>query len=248
MGIEVLPETCAPIVDALDIAVHDVGDGLEVAVLVGQRPSDEGALSLEMHGVELHGAASQVFDGLEELVEALRMLGARTPKTETVHEAHVLGLGDGRGRAVDDASLGKAALQLHNGGGRFGALGLVLGIEHGLAVLVELDVLGLIACVENDMRQTKQMTETFVRECTNTSCCNDRGRHCTQARIQPNRTQNDDVHAALSPSPLPYLVTLVEHNEPIERIAAAPVDDLLEAALVLSASLALGDEDVVRGA
>ena len=37
--------------------------------------------------------------------------------------------------------------------------------------------------------------------------------------------------------PLPHLVTLIEHIEPIERIAAAPVDDLLEAALVLSAAL-----------
>ena len=43
--------------------------------------------------VELRGAASQMLDGLEELVEALRVLGTRTPQIETVHEAHVLGLG-----------------------------------------------------------------------------------------------------------------------------------------------------------
>lgn len=42
-------------------------------------------------------------------------------------------------------------------------------------------------------------------------------------------------------------MTLVEHDEPIEGIAAAPVDDLLEAALELASALALGDEGVVRG-
>jgi len=71
MGIEVLPEPCALIVGGLDAIVHHVGNGLEVAIFVGQRPSDEGALSFEMHGMELHGTTSQMLDGLKELVEAL---------------------------------------------------------------------------------------------------------------------------------------------------------------------------------
>ena len=71
MGIEVLPEPCALIVGGLDAIVHHVGNGLEVAIFVGQRPSNEGALSFEMHGMELHGTTSQMLDGLKELVEAL---------------------------------------------------------------------------------------------------------------------------------------------------------------------------------
>ena len=42
-------------------------------------------------------------------------------------------------------------------------------------------------------------------------------------------------------------MALVEHDEPIEGVAAAPVNNLLEAALVLPAALALGDEGVVGG-
>ena len=93
--------------------------------------------------MELHGTTSQMLDGLEELVEALRMLGTRSPQTKAVHEAHVPGLGDGCGRAIDDAGLGEAGLQLHDGGGRLRALGLVLLVELGLAILIELDILGL---------------------------------------------------------------------------------------------------------
>ena len=42
-------------------------------------------------------------------------------------------------------------------------------------------------------------------------------------------------------------MALVEHDEPIEGIATAPVDDLLETALELASALALGNEGIVGG-
>mmetsp|Transcript_9034 Transcript_9034/g.22043 ORF Transcript_9034/g.22043 Transcript_9034/m.22043 type:complete len:204 (+) Transcript_9034:3642-4253(+) len=149
LRMQVGPQLGRLVVHPLNLLVADVIDHFELTRRVRQGASDDRADGLEVHGVQLHRAGSQPVDAFQELVEAGGVFGARPPEPEPAHEPEVLGLGYGRGTAIHDAGSGEQVLKFDDLRGRLGA-GRALAHIRGLAVLVEVDRLGLVALVEHD--------------------------------------------------------------------------------------------------